>query len=88
MTSGENGTMAIRVNGRIAAQPMSANESERLFPVGAAVYRLSRRDGGKLSLEVRETATPVVPTVLAGDSMTSSCGPSSRWPSSRRSSGT
>ena len=64
--------MAIRVNGRIAAQPMSANESERLFPVGAAVYRLSRRDGGKLSLEVRETATPVVPTVLAGDSMTSS----------------
>jgi len=66
VTSGENGTMAIRVNGRIAAQPLAANESQRVFRVGGAVYKMSRLEGGRLSLELRETAPMAVPTVMAG----------------------
>src|SRR5262245_27289720 len=67
-TAGERGMVAIRVNGRMAAQPLGPNESQRVFQIGGAVYKLTRAEDGTLSLDLRETAPIVVPAALPATS--------------------
>jgi hypothetical protein len=48
----QSGRATIRVNGRIAAKPMSAEESEREVPIGSARYVVRRREGGQFDLDI------------------------------------
>ena len=48
----QSGRAAIRVNGRLAAKPMSAEEDEREIPVGSAHYVVRRRGNGEFDLDI------------------------------------
>src|SRR5687768_6793689 len=51
-TDPESGRTQIRVDGRMAARPMGAHESERKFTVGLTGYVLRRDDAGELDLDL------------------------------------
>lgn len=61
----ESGRVSIRVDGRMAARPMTADEDERAFSVGSVTY-VVRRNGAELDLDIappqiqagRPAATP------------------------------
>lgn len=50
-TDPQSGRTAIRVDGRMAAKPMAADEHERTFPVGSVTY-VMRRNGDELDLDI------------------------------------
>lgn len=50
-TDPQSGRVAIRVDGRMATRPMSAEEEERTFTVGSVTYIL-RRQGDELDLDI------------------------------------
>jgi hypothetical protein len=56
---GENGKDTIRINGRVAAKPMNADETERSISVGGAAY-IVRRDGNAFDIVQDEWADPLV----------------------------
>lgn len=51
-TDPESGRTMVRVDGRMAARPMSADETERRFAIGSASYVLRRDDAGELDLDI------------------------------------
>jgi hypothetical protein len=51
-TDPESGRTQIRVDGRMAARPMNAQESERKFTIGSTGYVLRRDDAGELELDL------------------------------------
>ena len=55
----ENGKDMIRVNGRVAAKPIGAEENERSISVGGWNYILHRLDAKSYDLEVGESAAEV-----------------------------
>lgn len=61
-TDAESGRTLIRVDGRMAARPMAANETERTFAIGSNQYILRRDDEGAFDLDLDgEAALPPVP---------------------------
>lgn len=57
-----SGRTMIRVDGRMAARPMSADETERKFAIGSTGYVLRRDDAGELELDLDADAPlPAVP---------------------------
>ena len=69
LTGGDNGMVAIRVNGRMIAHPMTPAETERIFPVGDARYRVERGAEDTFTLRLDEPA--VTPRVSNTTSSTS-----------------
>ena len=51
-TDPESGRTQIRVDGRMAARPIGAHESERKFTIGSTGYVLRRDDAGELELDL------------------------------------
>jgi hypothetical protein len=60
-TDAESGRTQIRVDGRMAARPMAANETERTFAIGSHPYVLRRNDTGELELDFDEPLPAVTP---------------------------
>ena len=62
----ETGKDVVRINGRIAAKPLSPEEKDRSISVGGLPYTLWRRGGDNYDLQVSEAAAPVKsPAALA-----------------------
>jgi hypothetical protein len=55
-TDAENGRTSIRVDGRMAARPVNAEEEEREFPVGSMTYVLRRLPDQTFDLDVAATS--------------------------------
>ena len=62
-TDPESGRTMIRVDGRMAARALSADETERKFMIGSTGYVLRRDDAGELELDLDPDAPlpPVAP---------------------------
>ncbi|PYQ59467.1 MAG: hypothetical protein DMF58_11510, partial [Acidobacteria bacterium] len=56
---GENGKDIVRINGRVAAKPISAEEKHRSINVGGSAYILQRLSADKYDLHLGEASTPV-----------------------------
>jgi len=56
---GENGKDIVRINGRVAAKPISAEEKHRSINVGGSAYILQRLSADKYDLQLGEASTPV-----------------------------
>ncbi|HEV7764499.1 MAG TPA: hypothetical protein VGQ76_05820 [Thermoanaerobaculia bacterium] len=58
-TDPESGRTQIRVDGRMAARPMGAQETERTFMIGSVGYVLRRDENGELELDIDLDAAPL-----------------------------
>lgn len=61
----ENGKDFVRVNGRVAAKPIGAEEKEREFAVGSRTYILRRRGADTFDLQPGDAAPAMSPAALA-----------------------
>ena len=55
-TDPESGRTQIRVDGRMAARPLGANDPDRQFTIGSVAYVLRRTDEGELDLDLDPNA--------------------------------
>ena len=58
LTPTPNGKMIVRVDGRTVAKPISPEESERIVPVGNALYVVTRDEDGEFFLFQHEVLRP------------------------------
>ncbi len=54
----ENGKDVVRINGRVAAKPISSEEKERTVSIGGAPYAFRRLAVDKYGLDLSEVSAP------------------------------